>query len=136
MTSASVKEPIRRACVAALACLGASAVFAEGAVKTLECSAHSVCDAAGQCAEAAGDVTFRVEPVQVVDGGAGSYLIHYDGVRADMQADSEFGPYFWMHGSERHSLIVSSESQWLWHALQAEPAPVATIRFLECRLTL
>ena len=37
--------------------------------------------------------------------------------------------------AQRNALVISSETQWLWHTLDLEPAPAARIRFLECRLT-
>jgi hypothetical protein len=110
-------------------------VCAEGAVRQLQCTIERVCDAAGQCEAGSGVVGFSMAPVQLAPDGSGSYTMSYDGVEADMQARSELGPFYWNVGAARHALLVSSETQWLWHTLAVEPAPTATIRFLVCSLT-
>jgi hypothetical protein len=46
---------------------------------------------------------------------------------------SEAGPFYWESGDERHTLVASSEVDWLWHRLVLAPAPATTIRFLSCR---
>jgi len=108
---------------------------AEGAVKNLACTLERVCDAAGACEDASGELGFRMAPISLAPGGAGSYKISYGDVEADMQAGSELGPFYWNVGAERHALLISSETRWLWHTLTVEPAPAATIRFLVCSLT-
>lgn len=110
-------------------------VFSEGAVRELECSIHSVCDAAGQCAGGSGAMNFRIEPIQIDADGAGRYALSYGDAQADAEAQSELGPFYWTLGGQRHALIISSETQWLWHTLETEPAPGAAIRFLQCRFT-
>jgi hypothetical protein len=107
----------------------------EGAVKHLACTLERVCDAAGRCEDASGELAFTMAPISLAPDGAGSYTISYADVEADMQARSELGPFYWNVGAERHALLISSETQWLWHTLTLQGAPVATIRFLVCSLT-
>jgi len=121
---------LRWALGSALAWSGA--VSAEGGVKVLDCRVARVCDGAGRCEPGAGTVTFRMEPKELGAGGVGRYTLRYGGTSADMDARSEAGPFEWSLGSERHALLASSETQWLWHALTLEPEPTATIRFLLC----
>jgi len=108
---------------------------AEGAIKNLACTLERVCDAAGGCEDASGEHSFRMAPISLAPDGAGSYKISYGDVEADMQAGSELGPFYWNVGAQRHALLISSETRWLWHTLTVEPAPAATIRFLVCSLT-
>jgi len=108
---------------------------AEGAVKILACTLARICDGAGVCEDASGELGFRMAPISLAPGGAGSYKINYEDVEADMQAGSELGPFYWNVGAQRHALLISSETRWLWHTLSVEPAPAATIRFLVCSLT-
>ena len=105
---------------------------AEGAVKLLECEIVRVCDAGGHCDAGSGEVRFRMEPVELAPGGAGSYQISYLDVQASMQAMSDIGPFVWTVDSERSALIASSDSEWLWHELDLGAAPQATVRFLSC----
>lgn len=121
----------RRWCLG-IALLMPLAASSEGAVKTLDCTVERVCDASGHCRDATGETEFRMDPVELDAEGRGRYTISYDETEAEMNAQSEFGPFFWRVGSERHALIVSSESHWLWHQLSVDPDPVATIRFLAC----
>ncbi len=122
------------ACVAGCALIP-GLVAAEGAVRQLQCTIERVCDAAGQCEAGSDEIGFRMAPEQLAPDGSGSYTISYEDVEADMQAGSELGPFYWNVGAARHALLVSSETQWLWHTLAVEPAPAATIRFLVCSLT-
>jgi hypothetical protein len=118
-----------------LACsLSASLGSAEGARKELRCAVHRACDAAGRCEDAAGDVVFRLEPREVRSGGAGHYVVEYDGTRADVEGRSDVGPFLWESGAERHALLASSETEWLWHRLVLTPRPSATVRFMTCAL--
>jgi hypothetical protein len=105
---------------------------AEGAVKLLECDIVRVCDAGGICDAGSGDVQFRMEPVELAGGGAGSYRISYGEVQFSMQAMSDIGPFVLMADSERNTLIASSDTQWLWHELELGAAPRAAVRFLTC----
>jgi hypothetical protein len=56
----------------------------------------------------------------------------YESVDAEVAASSAAGPFVWDVGNERHTLIASSETEFLWHALTLAPAPTAQIRFLRC----
>lgn len=105
----------------------------EGAVKLLDCEIVRVCDAAGSCDAGSGEVRFRMEPLELAAGGAGSYQIRYRDAEASMQAMSDAGPFFWTAGSKRNALVASSETEWLWHELALGAAPQATVRFLACR---
>lgn len=104
----------------------------EGATKLLECSVARVCDAGGVCEPAQGHVVFRMESTDIEAGGAGRYVLSYGEVKAEMDAMSNSGPFVWTVGSQRHALIISSETQWLWHQLELDPMPGATVRFLVC----
>lgn len=106
--------------------------LAEGAVKLLDCEVLRACDAAGFCAEASGSVSFRMEPTKLELGGSGRYRVIYAGKQAEMSAMSDAGPFLWAIERERHALIASSQTQWLWHRLTLTPTPEATIRFLSC----
>jgi hypothetical protein len=109
-----------------------AAVLAEGAVKVLDCTIARVCDGAGRCNAGTGKVEFRMEPKSLGAGSAGRYSLQYDGESADMEALSDAGPFVWSLAGERHALLASSETEWLWHALLLEPAPKAVVRFLAC----
>ena len=104
----------------------------EGATKLLDCDITRVCDAAGLCEPASGHVAFRMQPTELEAAGAGHYTLDYGDVEAEMQAMSDLGPFLWTVGTQRHALIVSSATQWLWHELDVDPQPEATIRFLAC----
>jgi hypothetical protein len=108
------------------------AVLAEGAVRVLNCTLVRACDAAGACKPESMQVTFRMEPIETRPDGSGRYTLRYGEQQADMQAMSFAGPFLWTLPTERDSLLVSSETQFLWHQLVVEPAPVATIHFLTC----
>lgn len=105
---------------------------AEGAVRRLDCVSAQVCDAAGECEPDSLPIAFRLEPTETAADGSGRYTMVYGDTRAAMQALSDIGPFHWTAGSERHTLVASSETQFLWHRLVIEPAPAATVRFLIC----
>lgn len=117
---------------ASAAMLSPAALRAEGATRVLDCTAVRVCDAAGSCEPASAETRFRMEPQALDSSGAARFTLSYGDVRADMDARSDVGPFLWNVGTERHALLVSSETQWLWHRLTLEPAPAATVAFLEC----
>lgn len=121
------------ACLSVLGLLPATA-WAEGAIRVFECTTNQSCDAAGECAAAVEQASFRLEPLAVDATGAGDYQISYGDVRVEMQAFSEAGPFFWITGNERNTLLASSETEFLWHQLSIDPAPASTIRFLSCAL--
>lgn len=112
--------------------LAPGSVLAEGAVKLLTCRTATVCDAAGNCEQSAGEVEFRMEPLELEAGGAGTYRIAYGATEHDMTALSEVGPFFWVSDQERHTLMASSNTEWLWHRLSIVPTPSAAIRFMQC----
>jgi hypothetical protein len=123
--------------LASLSALGLTAIFpstggAEGAVRLLDCSVARVCNAAGACEPGSGEVAFRMEPVDASADGSGRYSLSYGDTRAEMQALSNAGPFVWTVGTERHTLLASSDTEFLWHRLTLDPAPRATIRFLTC----
>ena len=128
----SVRKGFAIAAGIGLASLLSGALRAEGAVKLLECEVARVCDAGGVCNAGSGAVSFVMEPDDLEDGGAGSYTISYRDTEAAMRAITDAGPFLWTIGRERHALIPSSETEWLWHALDLEARPTATIRFLVC----
>jgi hypothetical protein len=110
------------------------AALAEGAVKQLACEVVQICDGGGNCESAAGDVHFRMEPVSLDAVGGGEYTISYESTQVAMQASSDIGPFVWSVGTERHALLASSETEWLWHRLSLAAGPEATVRFLVCAL--
>lgn len=73
-----------------------------------------------------------MEPVEIGADGAGRYRLTYGDSEAAMEALSASGPFFWAIGEERDTLLASSETDFLWHRLEIDPAPQATIRFLTC----
>jgi len=111
-----------------------STSLAEGAVRTFECNIERVCDAAGQCEAVEGEITFRLEPQQLDNNGAGSYQLSYEGSAVDMQAISDAGPFTWMVESVRHTLLVSAETRLLWHSLSLSAPLQSRSQFLECTL--
>lgn len=127
-----MREKLLPLLAASMVTLLPNAIRAEGAVRVLACNTVRVCDAAGSCELAAGATRFRMEPQALDPTGAARFALRYDDVRADMSAMSDVGPFFWSAGTERHALLVSSETQWLWHRLTLEPTPAATVAFLEC----
>jgi hypothetical protein len=131
--SSAARAP--RVALAALAAGLASlpgAALAEGAVRVLNCTLVRACDAAGACKPESMQLTFRMEPIETRPDGSGRYSLRYGDDRAEMQAMSFAGPFLWVLPMERDSLLVSSETQFLWHRLVLEPTPVATIHFLNC----
>ena len=118
--------------VLSLGALPTGAALAEGAVRLLECSIVRTCDGGGHCEAAKGEVSFTMEPVDLEAAGGARYWLSYGDARAEMRALSDAGPFVWTLDSERHALLASSETQWLWHRLALVPAPEATILFLEC----
>jgi hypothetical protein len=106
----------------------------EGATKLLDCMVARVCDASGNCEAASGQMVFRMDPIAIEAGGAGRYTLSYGEIEVESEAMSDLGPFFWTVGRQRHALIISAETQWLWHELELGPKPEATIRFLSCSL--
>jgi hypothetical protein len=118
--------------IATSASLLSLAVHAEGAVRVLDCKTMQRCDAAGSCEARSEAIEFRLEPQALADDGSGQYLLRYRDVEVPMQALGEAGPFVWSVGSVRYTLLVSSETQLLLHALELAAAPATTIDFLEC----
>jgi hypothetical protein len=117
-------------CVALLPTAG----WGEGAVRLFDCTVVRVCDAAGNCEAAMDAVTFRMEPVQVDQDGSGRYELQYGDTKTAMSSVSDIGPFVWSVGEERHALLASSETNFLWHRLTLAPVPAATVRFLTCTI--
>jgi len=90
------------------------------------------CDAGCACMTVSGKVSFRMEPLDIGSDGAGHYKLSYRGKQAKLEALSNIGPFYWSDGTERHTLLISSEHQFLWHRLRMDPAPEASIYFLTC----
>jgi hypothetical protein len=120
------------AAIVGLLWLAPSILPAEGAVKLLDCEITRICDAAGACTAGRDEVSFRMEPIELGAAGAGRYSLGYGGTQVEMQAMSDTGPFLWNRDSERHALLASSETGWLWHQLTLEPSPGSTIRFMSC----
>lgn len=109
-------------------------VNAEGAVRTFECTLERACDSGGQCEATEGDVEFRLEPQQLDNKGAGSYLISYEGRTVTMQASSDAGPFVWTMDNVQHTLLVNSETRLLWHSLSLDSPLQSRSRFMACTL--
>ena len=124
------------AVLSGLGCLALmpNAVWGEGAVRLLDCRVAQACNAAGSCQAASGAVAFRMEPVQVGLDGSGRYQLHYGDTEAAMDALSDVGPFVWTVGEERHTLLASSETNFLWHRLTLDPVPAGTVHFLTCTI--
>jgi hypothetical protein len=109
--------------------------MAEGAVRVLDCVVTQSCDASGACKPASEQQSFRMEPVNLLEDGSGSYVMIHGDAKTDMQALSFAGPFYWASDDERNTLLASSETEFLWHRLELSPAPVADIRFMNCVLS-
>jgi hypothetical protein len=108
-------------------------LLAEGAVRILECKITSTCTASLQCKPESGAVTFRMEPESLDDNNAGTYVISYGDMQASMQGLSYAGPFHWRTDTAMHTLLASSETQFLWQSLELSQPPVTVIRGLQCR---
>ena len=108
--------------------------WAEGAVRVLDCKVMQTCDASGACEATSDEVTFRLTPKSLQEDGSGQYEISYRDIQASMEATSYAGPFYWTNGTERNTLLASSETHFLWHRLALDPAPQASINFLDCTL--
>jgi hypothetical protein len=106
--------------------------FGEGAVRVFTCEVKQLCNAEGACAGNNEAVTLRMEPLSRNSEGAGKYKLSYHDTQAEMQAQSDAGPFLWTIGSERHALITSSNTDFLWHRLMLDPAPHTEVRFMRC----
>ena len=109
-------------------------VWAEGAVRNLDCKVTQICDADGACKPASEEVNFRLAPESLREDGSGKYQISYRNVQASMDATSFAGPFYWTTDSERNTLLASSETQFLWHRLVLDSTPAAELYFLACTL--
>lgn len=139
MTSANQRIDIRastRTVTTFVLCLLPAFALAEGSVRVFTCEATKHCDAAGQCEALSEAVQFHLEPQALNDDGSGEYLLLYRDIEVPMQAFSEAGPFVWQQDDERHTLLVSSQSEFLWHVLSLAAEPAASIRFLRCSVTL
>jgi hypothetical protein len=117
----------------AFAALVPQMLLAEGAVRILDCEIAGTCTATLECTPASGAVTFRMEPQSLDGNNAGTYVISYDDTQASMQGLSYAGPFHWRTDSTMHTLLASSETQFLWHSLELSQPPVTVIRDLKCR---
>lgn len=123
---------LRTAILLGLCALLPGIALAEGAVRLLNCEVSQTCTAQGQCSDDSGSVSFRLEPLKLDSLGAGQYRLLYEGADVDMQAGSEAGPFVWARDEERHALLASSETLFLWHRLKLADGPTAEIHFLSC----
>jgi hypothetical protein len=125
---------VEAARMAALGFIGLlpGAAWPEGAVRFFDCTAARVCDSAGNCRAESMQATFRMEPVEMRADGSGSYTLSYGDTQAAMEGISDAGPFFWTVGTQRNTLLASSETAFLWHRLTVDPTPEATIHFLTC----
>ncbi len=116
------------------ACASLLSVYAcaEGAVRVLDCKVTQRCDASGSCEAHSDAIEFRLEPQALADDGSGRYLLRYRDAEVPMQALSEAGPFVWSRDKVRYTLLVSSDTQLLLHALTLAPAPASTVDFLNC----
>jgi hypothetical protein len=108
------------------------AARAEGAVRVLDCMTLKSCDAAGACKSYSEHTSFRMEPQNLNSDGSGSYIMVHNDERTDMQAPSFAGPFYWGSNDERNTLLANSETEFLWHRLELNPAPLVHIQFMQC----
>lgn len=137
------RQALQLAAMPTLLCLSLAA-GAEGAVRIFDCKVIRQCDAAALCAETSGQVAFRMEPVTLDASGAGSYrLSHGSRNELSMQALSDIGPFVWSDSAaaadgavtdQRNTLVISSETQLLWHTLSLAVPPSAVVRYMDCKL--
>jgi hypothetical protein len=137
------RSTLRLAAIFCLQC-AALAVYAEGAVRIFDCNLTQVCDAAGSCQSTTDSITFRMAAVTLVSAGGGQYLLsHGDRRELPMQAMSEIGPFVWSDSTagadgtdtdQRNTLVISSETQLLWHTLSLAASPSSNIRYMNCNL--
>jgi hypothetical protein len=129
---ARCRSPLPRALRAFCLLLLPNLGWAEGAVRVLDCEVTQTCDASGACAMASERVSFRMTPENLREDGSGQYQISYRNVQAGMEARSYAGPFYWTSGTEQNTLLASSETLFLWHRLTVNPAPDASVNFLNC----
>jgi hypothetical protein len=106
--------------------------MAEGAVRVLDCVVTQSCDARGACKPVPEKTSFRMEPVNLLEDGSGSYVMIHDDDKTEMQALSFAGPFYWASDDERNTLLANSETEFLWHRLELRPTPAARIEFMNC----
>ena len=112
----------------------AGPLHAEGAVRIFDCAIVKSCDGAGECKSASAKVNFRLEPVALKADGSGQYTLRYDGNDSPMQMLSATGPFVWTIREERNTLLLSSETEMVWHQLLLGSSAKASIRFLVCKV--
>ena len=131
-TTANLVEQLHRLAIAACVGLLSLQAHAEGAVRVLDCKVTQRCDAAGRCEVRSDAIGFRLEPQALANDGSGQYTLRYRDVEVPMQAVGEAGPFIWTAQNVRYTLLVSSETQLLLHALELAAVPSTSVDFLTC----
>ncbi len=111
-----------------------TAVLAEGAHRYFDCMVTLLCDEAGACEASSESLTFHLAPLDAGQDGSGRFMLSYQNKEVAMQSLSDAGPYSWRFDNERHTLLASSETDFLWHQLILDDRPESRIRYLRCEL--
>lgn len=113
----------------------ATSAHAEGAGMVFTCQELTSCGPDGACtATPAAAVTFTLAPLTVGPEGEGIYKISYGNAEAEAQAMTGIGPFMWRFGTREHTLLFSSETNMLWHALDLDTGR-AEVFFLACEVS-
>ncbi len=114
--------------------LSPTVVLAEGAHRYFDCTTTLLCNETGACEAASDSLTFHLAPLDAGEDGSGNFMLSYQDQEVVMQALSDAGPYIWRLGNDRHTLLASSETAFLWHQLILDGRPESRIRYLHCEL--
>jgi len=109
---------------------------AEGAMREFDCVAARYCTETGDCVPSDRAILFRLEPQNIDQDGAGTYLISYGDVTTEAHQTGAIGPILWAEGAnDKQSLMPLSEGRLLWHRLDLAKAPESRVIFLNCEVT-
>ncbi|MDZ4396015.1 hypothetical protein [Cypionkella sp.] len=119
--------------------------FASAAGQTtsrLDCKVSSSCTQNGDCVVTSKAVAFTLTEKAVERHGEGTYEIAYQGVTADAQNLTMFGPYMWVVGDneELHTLVILGATpsngtgtyRFLWSEMHMTDQAFSTVKFLTC----
>ncbi|HWK52744.1 MAG TPA: hypothetical protein VNR18_00090 [Hyphomicrobiales bacterium] len=131
-TTAACRHVLQTLLLGGAALLLPITALAEGSPRRFDCAIIQSCDADGNCQSSDESITLHLEPQQIDADGSGTYVIRYGGKEADMRALSEAGPFYWALPSERNTLLVSGDTQILWHRVKLGAVPGTSIDFMHC----
>jgi hypothetical protein len=107
-------------------------VWAEGAVRVLNCQTTQVCDAIGHCRTDGETLSLRMTPKALRSDGSGEFMLHYQDRDVPMETLSEAGPFVWQLEHDRYTLLANSSTQFLLHKLSLAAEPTASVQFMTC----